>query len=199
MDMQTIGEKVRQTRKTKGITQEQLANLAGLSTMSIRRYESGERIITDETLQRIADALGVQPWELDEKSVRVASLMASSVKLNVLVQDIINHDDISPELKKYITSNDPKDVAAYLRKFGRQLYKAEESTNTPLSSAATKLLELFNQLNISGQQKAVERVEELTEIPRYQAGSPAQAAGNAPPPSPEGKDTTPPPPPPESP
>lgn len=78
-------------------------------------------------------------------------------------------------------------MAAYLRKFSRQLYEAEESTNTPLCSAATKLLELFNQFNISGQQKAVERVEELTEIPRYQAGSPAQTAGNAPPPSPEGK------------
>lgn len=80
MDMQTIGEKVRQTRKTEGMTQEKLANLTGLSTMSIRRYESGERIITDETLQKIADALCVQPWELDEKSLKVAKLMSSSEK-----------------------------------------------------------------------------------------------------------------------
>ena len=40
----------------------------------------------------------------------------------------------------------------------------------------------FNQLNEDGQQKAVERVEELTEIPRYQAktiptASPADLAG----------------------
>lgn len=66
-------------------------------------------------------------------------------------------------------------------------------------SSTDKLLYFFGMLNEDGQQKAMDRVEELTEIPRYQAGSPAQAAGNTPPPSPEGKDTTPPPPPPESP
>ena len=49
----------------------------------------------------------------------------------------------------------------------------------------------FNQLNEDGQQKAVERVEELTEIPRYQAktiptASPADLAGQDTTPAPEG-------------
>lgn len=47
----------------------------------------------------------------------------------------------------------------------------------------------FKLLNEDGQQKAVERVEELTEIPRYRA----QEAVGTPPEPPEGKDTTPPP------
>lgn len=46
----------------------------------------------------------------------------------------------------------------------------------------------FRKLNTAGQQKAVERVEELTEIPRYQATSTPQST-----PAPqEGKDATPP-------
>lgn len=43
----------------------------------------------------------------------------------------------------------------------------------------------FDSLNTSGQQEAVKRVEELTEIPRYQAQPPAEA----PPASPKDTDT----------
>lgn len=47
----------------------------------------------------------------------------------------------------------------------------------------------LDQLNDAGQQKAVERVEELTEIPKYQRTAP-QEGGEQTPPSGEGKDTT---------
>ena len=92
-----------------------------------------------------------------------------------------------------------------------QIYAIADALNIPVEeilgiapenrivSSTDKLLYFFGMPNEDGQQKAVDRVEELTEIPRYQAGSPTQAAGDTPPPSPEGKDTTPPPPPPESP
>lgn len=46
----------------------------------------------------------------------------------------------------------------------------------------------FDLLNEDGQQKAVERVEELTEIPRYRAQSAPTALADPP----EGKDTAPP-------
>ena len=199
MDMQTIGQKVRQARKMKGITQEQLANLVGLSTMSIRRYESGERIITDEILERIADALGIQPWEFDKKSYDVAKLMTTNAKYSALVQSIIDYDDIPPKLKNFIVNNSPEDVSAYLINFGRQLHAIEEPGDSHLSNAVIKLLELFDRLNPDGQQKAVERVEELTEIPHYQAGKASQEAAEPAPTPPEGKDTTTPEPLPESP
>ena len=54
-----IGECIRQTRKLKGFTQEELAHASGLSVMSIRRYEGGERFPSEETLNRIASALQV--------------------------------------------------------------------------------------------------------------------------------------------
>ena len=55
---------MRKFRKTRGMTQEELAKNSNLSTMSIRRYESGERIVTDEALQRIANALEISIYEL---------------------------------------------------------------------------------------------------------------------------------------
>ena len=59
IDTNTVGMCMRKFRKTRGMTQEELAKNSNLSTMSIRRYESGERIVTDEALQRIANALEI--------------------------------------------------------------------------------------------------------------------------------------------
>nr|WP_325259328.1 helix-turn-helix domain-containing protein [uncultured Oscillibacter sp.] len=59
MDLKAIGIRIRQSRKVKGLTQADLASLIDVSTMSIRRYESGERIVTEEISKRIASALNV--------------------------------------------------------------------------------------------------------------------------------------------
>lgn len=69
MNMKIIGEKIRQHRKIKGLTQEELAKESGLSTMSIRRYESGERIAPQDTLIKIARALGVHLRDLADTSM----------------------------------------------------------------------------------------------------------------------------------
>ncbi len=64
MDMKLIGKQIRQYRKIKGLTQEELAKASDLSTMSIRRYESGERIAPQETVEKIASALGTTAFAL---------------------------------------------------------------------------------------------------------------------------------------
>lgn len=69
MDMKSIGEQIRQHRKIKGLTQEELAKESGLSTMSIRRYESGDRIAPQEALSKIAKALGVHLRDLADTSI----------------------------------------------------------------------------------------------------------------------------------
>lgn len=59
MDLKAMGMRIRQSRKIKGLTQADLASIINVSTMSIRRYESGERIVTEEILKRIASALDI--------------------------------------------------------------------------------------------------------------------------------------------
>ena len=51
---------------------------------------------------------------------------------------------------------------------GEFLWSIDEN-NIP---AKQRLLAVFDQLNDEGQQKAVERVEELTEIPKYKKEPP---------------------------
>lgn len=45
---------------------------------------------------------------------------------------------------------------------------ADDAERDPLSGRESRLLATFNQLNDEGQRVAIERVEELTELPKYQ-------------------------------
>jgi len=56
-----IGERIRKLRKESGLTQSELAEKAGISTMSLRRYERNERQLTVQIVERIANALSTTP------------------------------------------------------------------------------------------------------------------------------------------
>lgn len=60
----TIGQKIRMLRKNKKLTQSQLANMIGISTISIRKYEAGDREPSNTTIRVIAAALDVDASDL---------------------------------------------------------------------------------------------------------------------------------------
>lgn len=55
----TISERIKSMRKEQKLTQEELSKKAGISTMSVRRYENGERSPDLSVIKKIADALDV--------------------------------------------------------------------------------------------------------------------------------------------
>lgn len=59
-----VGLKIKEIRKSKGWTQEQLAETASIHYSYIGGIERGERNISLETLQKIIDALEVSAVEL---------------------------------------------------------------------------------------------------------------------------------------
>ena len=59
-----VGENIRAIRLKKGITQESLADLAGLNPVHLRRLESGRQSMTLRTLKLIAIALNVRVRDL---------------------------------------------------------------------------------------------------------------------------------------
>ena len=63
--MMTIGEKIRYFRQRRGITQSQLAQLANIHPVSIRKYETNKMQPQSAQIERIADALWVNPSALD--------------------------------------------------------------------------------------------------------------------------------------
>src|SRR5687767_6174489 len=59
-----IGANVRRLRLRSGLTQEALAERAGVSTVHVQRVEAGEANVSVTVLVVLADALGVPPARL---------------------------------------------------------------------------------------------------------------------------------------
>lgn len=59
MEKQEIGDKIKILRKTRGLTQEQLADKLNIKRATISNYEIGRRSPHIKELEAIAEALGV--------------------------------------------------------------------------------------------------------------------------------------------
>lgn len=122
----TIGQRIKLARAKAGISQKELAEKLEVSASMIGQYENDIRKPKLDTQQRIADALGVDIYEVFSDEQREIFIEGEASGISVLNLGFV-----------------------------------------ALSFPEKRLVDAFNQLNDEGQQKAVERVEELTEIPKY--------------------------------
>ncbi len=60
----SFGEKIKRTRKKRGLTQEQLAELIDISPRNLSKIEVGDCFVKAETLEKILNALNVSTEEL---------------------------------------------------------------------------------------------------------------------------------------
>lgn len=59
-----VGDRIRRLRRDRGLSQMQLAALAGLDHRTISRAENGQRDLGIDYAARIARGLGVPSWRL---------------------------------------------------------------------------------------------------------------------------------------
>lgn len=59
-----LGKRIREIRISKNLTQEDLSEITEIGASSISKIESGHFHPTDENLEKIANALGVEPYKL---------------------------------------------------------------------------------------------------------------------------------------
>lgn len=64
MSKSELSKRVKELRSRKGLSQEQLAEISGLSLRTIQRIENGETEPRGETLKRLMNALEVAPDDL---------------------------------------------------------------------------------------------------------------------------------------
>lgn len=80
-----IGRKIRQYRKLKGLTQEQLAELVGTNFSYIGKIERGEYNVKIHTLEKIANALEVSLSALlsdgDHKGIEMSGAVLEAAVL----------------------------------------------------------------------------------------------------------------------
>ena len=136
--MNKIGSRLRELRKKKGVSQEDLAKLLGVTKSTISKYELGHRAMSIDQLKKVLDFFGIE--------------------YGLFLSDL--DDPKYEEWTNYVLDN-----------FWDEIFQKKKATK---SDSQTKLLSAFFQLNPDGQAKAVERVEELTEIPKYQKEKPPQ-------------------------
>lgn len=135
----TVGERIGSIAKDKGI------NLHKLSSLAVVPYNTIYSIVKRKSnridmnvLPQIATALGVDLLDLLPDDM--AKLYRAGVEFG--------YDGSQHEIKS---------ISRYFESIGYSWTKPEE-----------KIISAFSSLNADGQKKAIERVEELTEIPKYQ-------------------------------
>jgi transcriptional regulator with XRE-family HTH domain len=66
----TVGRNIRRLRRERGLSQEELADEIGVHRTFMGGVERGERNLTLQTLERLAERLGVDPVSLLEEPDR---------------------------------------------------------------------------------------------------------------------------------
>lgn len=138
---------IRKARKSVGLTQEALAKKLNINRATISKYETGEISPTFEQLQAIAEALNISFIELFDPVIASA--------LGTIVDNNINSADEAIRKRFGITGD----------------YVVVETDNDDIR----QLMQAYTKLNSEGQQIAVERIEELTQIPKYQRTKPPES------------------------
>ncbi|MEK4140083.1 helix-turn-helix transcriptional regulator [Paenibacillus sp. FSL L8-0333] len=94
-----LGEKIRNYRKGRGYSQEELANLANLHTVYIGQLERGEKSPTIDSLEGIVEALGISFEELfrhirpvpdSQESVVISEIISKVQGRSIQEQQVIN-------------------------------------------------------------------------------------------------------------
>lgn len=90
-----MGNKLKELRKSKNITQEKLAELTGISRATIANYEKGYRKISPENGQLIKDVLKIENiFDNDEKQLQELLISLTSLK----VKNGLSSTDLSSKL-----------------------------------------------------------------------------------------------------
>jgi transcriptional regulator with XRE-family HTH domain len=114
--LKLVGDRLRMIRKANGLTQEEVAEKAGLQYTYIGGVERGERNISLETLEKIISALGVSPVDVfNFHEIEILENLVSKKKFlenNILYllkgrseEEIISLQKI---LKEILSMNDSK-------------------------------------------------------------------------------------------
>ena len=144
----STGEAIKAARRAAGLTQAELAQKLGVTPQTVSQYERGLINPKLETLQKFADALGVDAWNLSDPMF-VGQGGAPQLTAGPNAAD---------ETRAYIQQLE-NDRARLLG-----MLKLEQEREKAIME---QMMDDFQHLNDEGQTKAAERVRELTEIARY--------------------------------
>ena len=123
-----LGERLKKLRIKENLTQQQVADVLGITKAAVSKYEHGERKLNDKYVEQLAQLYHADP-------------------LYIILG--ITQDSFQKQMETKV-----------------EAYHAH--VETVRDESLSKIKGIFDRLNEEGMKKAVERVEELSEMQRYQ-------------------------------
>lgn len=129
--MNDFGKRLKETRKSRHMTQNELAREANVSRESIVNYENGRRKMpASDIVNRLAGALNVTGW--------------------------------------WLATGDEYELSQYIFEAITGIPSPLKGSKAPIPLPEQRIMLALQKLNEEGKQEAAKRVEELTEVPRFQ-------------------------------
>ena len=100
-----MGEKIKEARISKGLTQQELGDMVGVQKSAIAKYENGRVVnIKRSTLQKIASTLNIRPSELifEESPEVVADFHVRILKDIELINALKEYYKLSSDKQKMV-------------------------------------------------------------------------------------------------
>ena len=107
----TVGQSIQKARKTAGLTQKELAEKAGLATITLQQYERGVREPKIETIKKIAAVLNVSVADfLDEDAYSMADRIFDAIEeiAERVLQKVRNERENANDPHKYFDAETRK-------------------------------------------------------------------------------------------
>lgn len=168
------GEKIKQLRKSKMLTQKRLGELCKIDEANIRKYENGKLNPSLPTIRKIAAALEVSISELVDDWGRYPS---EEITANVSSEDLHNSSQILINKLESLSGTKGNLNQVLLENNLHTLIdmvKESSDLNTAfkdahLAECSVKMAELLKMLNEAGRAEAIKRVTELTQLNIYKS------------------------------
>lgn len=185
----TTGDRIKEARKYRNLTQKELAKKLGISYQALAQWENDLRKPKPETLERIGDALKIDwtyftDWKVRPGTVRAAdgsyaemerdpveTLVSLSRITGIAEDEILTQTAEERKAMYQIVGNRLEEMEANLNKLKLALEVGllyQSFTEKDFFTVKSLVLMFLTKLNDTGQQEALKRIQELTEIPRYQ-------------------------------
>lgn len=169
--MSSIGKRIRELRRSRGMSQEELGLAVGLTKATISRYESGNREPRFDQISKIASFFGVEINEILSPSQGIQVMQEFFREGNAAAKIVVDiHEKYGISLH----------TADSIVQFVVWAYRNEFST-----TRENELREVMANLNDAGIHEvfscAMRRAGELAEIPKYQKAAASPEAPAEPP------------------
>jgi transcriptional regulator with XRE-family HTH domain len=158
---------LREARKKRNFTQKQLAEKLEVATGTVQQWELGVRFPRVEMLAKLERELGISFLPENSDINKIAIQLGVPYETLYSIVDEGTDEEALDKIEQI--RNSIEKIQQPMKAYEDFLHSSDKA------SPYAVIMWSFSRLNKDGQRVAVERVEELTQIPKYQRTEPPEA------------------------